>query len=514
MSLSSQKMLPAVVVVVITLVVGVMATRNGINYTMDGAWYMTYAESIRSGQGLSAPITAYDSPELTSWIRKWPPLYPMTLALMPDTFGWTRIFTLGLFVITALLTYYLALLVLGNHRWVAAVTALIFVTIPTVTSDGFSAANSETLFTALVIGAVVLMTRYKLRVPNPSLRPALYAAFLVCMSTLTRYLGIGFGIALLVYSLLWALSVAQPRRWLPAIFMILSFIPLVLYSFYLYGLTGRFTGGQSASERVTLREIPESLRQMGIQLTHGLNFLVDLIGIKSNWVVAVLVILLLALAVVQVWKGRGRHGFWRAFDSHDALLTICIVSYLVTFWLLASHSTLIRAELRHYIVIYPLFIVLIAHLFTLANLNRVLVAALVVLYGVSGLMDVQITGSGLYYNRPAWRDGGIIADLPDLIPNGALVHTMDIGYLHLRRPDVPIRTFGGDGAFEDYRCDEIVYPPGYSLAVFTLMDSEMLRTHPAREVEDTFRAWSAPCGTVERITMDNFAMVAVVRLDR
>lgn len=507
-------LLPFTILIVLALLVGVVITSSGANYYMDSAWYLVYARSVRDGFGLSAPITSYQDPQTTMWINQWPPLYPLLLAPGADGLAWGRLTSVALLAITVGLVYALSVKVLDGQRWLAMVPALLFIAIPSTTATVFSAIYSEALFIPLALSLLLILLRYRPGDESVSLAWGVGAAVVAALLCLTRYIGAAFCILGFIYLVAWARTVRHPARWWPALLLLLALVPLLLYMVYLWQQTGSFTGVQSTGHALSLEDIPDSLRNMAVELLHAFNYPFRLVGLRSNWWGFAAAGLLLALVTAVGW--RRRRALRAAFDSRHALLLLTVLIYLGAFWYLAVRSDPVTArDLRHFVVIYPLILLLGVHILRVIRFPRAVAAGLLALYALSGVAALQTAATGLDYNAPIWHTDPVIAQLPTLIPPRTLVHGQDVGYLsYILGAAAPVRMFGGDSVFEQYTCADITYPPGYDYAAFTLMYSALLRTHPPEQVEALLRAWAAPCGSVEQIVMSDFALLMVVRLNR
>src|SRR4051812_945894 len=89
----------------IAFCVGLIVTQNGLNYGYDGSIYLSYAQSIRAGYGLSLRVSAFQSTQLVSWLNAWPPLYPMLLALASNVVLWARLLDALTLTAAVALTY-------------------------------------------------------------------------------------------------------------------------------------------------------------------------------------------------------------------------------------------------------------------------------------------------------------------------------------------------------------------------------------------------------------------------
>jgi hypothetical protein len=492
------------------VIAGIIATWNGVSYSMDTAYYVVYAERIRTGHGLTVPVTSNLDARTESWLVNWPPLYPMALALAGDVPQWTRILAIGTLASVTALTYVVAYAAIRSQR-AAALAAILFLTIPSVNNAVFAVGHSEALYAALSLLAVALMIHYRFGVESNSMRPALLAAALTALASLTRYLGVVLAIAMFIYSILWARSVQSRRRWQMPILFLLSCVPLGLYVLYVSSVTGNVVDvGHASVATLQWGHVVESLRQIGLELLHGWSFVTRSLGLLSNWWLLVLAVPLVWLVIRLVQDRSKLRGAW---NSIHLLLILYLTLYMVSFWVLAARAGNVPAEFRHYVPIYPVLVILVIQLVYVAKPSTIAIGIVVGLYCLSGLQALFNTSQGLLYNDPRWRTDPIVASIPRLIPQNALVHGQDVSYLAMRLGgNVPVRMFGGDDAFQNYSCSSVRYPAGYSVVAFTLFNSSMLQTQPQGQIEQYFRNWAASCGTVESIVSDDFAMLMIVRL--
>jgi len=500
-------------VIASALLVGIFSTRQGVNYYMDSTWYLVYARSIQLGEGLSAPITSHQAEQTRMWISQWPPLYPMLLALGDDLMNWARLTSIVMLVLSAVLTYTLAYLILDSRRWLAILPPLLFLSIPSVTGTVFSYALSEALFVPLALSVTLLLTYYRFGRESASMRPALLAAALVVLLSLTRYLGIVFSLIGFLYMLMWARTVKQPNRWLPAIMFALAMVPLGLFALYLWGITGQFTGVQTVENAVSLVDVRLGVQYILFEMLHGLNFAFALVGLRSNWWGLIAALTLFGAALAQLWPRL--QAIFRTLDSRHGLLGLYLCVYLLAFWILAARSDAVTAnDLRHFVVIYPVALILVMYVLTQIKVNRFVAASLLTLYAVSGIAAIQAAGGGLDYNAPRWHQESLLAEIGAHITSDSLVFSQEVGYLsYFLGDNVTVRMFGGDSAFLENSCKDLVYPSGYRRAVFTLFDSHMLRETNSDDVEVFMRDWAAPCGTVQSFVNTGFALITIIDLN-
>jgi hypothetical protein len=509
--------LPILVLILASLTTGIVITWSGINHHYDAAWYLVYARGVQAGDGFSVPITSINAPGLVGTINQWPPFYPLVLALGVgvEPYLFARLLTVGLLVVAVLLTYFIALAVMPDHRRNATIAALLALTVPAMSYDGFSFARSETLFTVLALGLLLILTRYWLGRSDVSIAPALSGAGLVTLITMTRYVGVAFAALGFGWMLLWAWSVpGKPRRWWPSVSYVLSGVPLGLYALYLRSVTGSFTGTQTTADAFTLSGIPRGISTLTQETIHGLTFFFETFGFRSDlWGLLGLVVV---TVILLIWAVRRGHRLGEVWNSAHLLLVAYVAMYCVVFWILGARSDIITEETaRHYVAVYPVIMVLLVSVVGRINGNPYLMGGLVGLYLLSGVFAMRVPAAGLNYNRLDWRTDPLLLSLPERLPDETLVHTQYTPHLSmLLGPEVPIRTFGSIDAFTGFACDDLIYPEPYTHAAFTLIDSLYLRDTPSPQIERFMREWAAPCGEVVDYEENGFAMLLVVHLDR
>lgn len=496
------------------IALGTAATWNGVNYHYDAAWYLVYARGIQVGEGFSVFITSPTLDTLRASINQWPPLYPMVIALGVgwELLAWARVLSIALLVATGILTYSIALTVTRGSRIQSLLAALLALTAPALLTEGFAYARSETLFTvlALLFLRLILIAR-----PNEtprSVRALLWAAFMVVLLTLTRYVGVAFWVVGMLWAAWWGWRTSAPRRWHPLVAMTLSLVPLGLYALYLRAVSGSLTGTQTTADPLSLDGVIAGVATLTKALLHGLTFGFRAVGLRSNWWGLIAALLIVALYIL--WARTRPNRLHALFNFNHALIFGTLAGYCVVFWVMGARSQIItEGTERHYVVILPMMAILSVSLLSRIDAPRALVWALTALYLGSGIAATQITAGGVSYNRADWRTDAILAALPQRLPPQTLVHTQYTSLLSYRLGiNVPVRTFGSDSSFNELSCDALVYPPPYTHAAFTLIDSAYLRETPAPEVETFMRAWVANCGTVIDYENNGFTMLMVVQL--
>lgn len=507
---------PVLLLVLAATAAGVFITWNGINQHYDAAWYLVYARGVAAGDGFMVPISSYNMPTTTNTINQWPPFYPLVLAAGAwwDLHAWARLVTVASLVGAIVLTYALALRVTDASRTAATAAALLALSVPAMSYDGFSFARSETLFTTGALGFLLLLTHYTSGDRAMGIRWALWAALVAALLTMTRYVGVAFGVLGGAWMLGWAWrSKGSWRQWLPVGAFGVSFVPIGLYALYLRRVTGSFTGTQTTADALTLAGVPRGLATITTETLHGLSFAFRLVGLRSNlWG------LVAALALVGLfgwWAARHGHRLRGLVNGTHALYVAYVLAYTGVFWALGARSAIITEETaRHYIAVYPVIMVLIVSVVHRIPANRWLLGGVLALYLMSGAVAMRIPAAGLYYNRPDWRTDPLLHSLDDRLPPATLVHTQYTSHLSmLLGRDVPVRTFGTIGAYEAFACDDLIYPAPYTHAAFTLVDAAYLRQTPAPQAETFMREWAAACGTVTDYANNGFMLLMVIRLN-
>lgn len=443
-----------------------------------------------------------------------PPLYPMLLTLGDDLMGWAQLTSIALLILSAVLVYLMAYSILESRRWLAILPPLLFLTIPSVTGAVFSYALSEALFIPLALGLTLLLTYYRFGEEAASMRPALLAAVLIVLLSLTRYIGIAFGLIGVIYMLAWAKTVQQPDRWLPALMFILAIIPLGLFALYLWAISGSLTGVQTVQTGTSLIDIPLGVQYMLLELLHGLKYAFALVGLRSNWWGLIFGAVLGGGVLIRLWPQR--RTIFRILDSRHLLLGLHISVYLLAFWILAARSEAVTAnDLRHFVVIYPAVLILAVVILSRIKINRLIAAVLLALYGASGIDAIQTAGAGLDYNATRWQQDPLLMDIHRYVTPDSLIFSQEVGYISFLLDDqTPVRMFGGDSAFLENACTDLVYPQGYNRAVFTLFNSRILRETTPEEIETFMRDWAAPCGSVQSYENTGFALLMAVNIEK
>lgn len=171
-----------------------VATAPGVGLTPDSASYVGAARSLAAGDGLRDPVagTAFTA---------WPPLYPALLAALsaagPSVEGAARWANVAFVAATVVLAFVAARR--AGAPTVAAVLAAGAVAAARATTTNAAVAQTETLFTLLVLAALAVAAEHLRR---PQTAAPFVAAGLLLGAVGTRYLGLAaVGAVVLAFAL-------------------------------------------------------------------------------------------------------------------------------------------------------------------------------------------------------------------------------------------------------------------------------------------------------------------------
>ena len=160
---------------VIGFALAIVATRHGPRLSPDSITYLSVADHLRHGRGLTdftgEPFTVF------------PPVYPVVLSVFGSSLTWARLVNTVSFAVSLVLLH--RLLTPRVRPWVAAAAVLAIAVCQgevVVTASTFS----EPLFVALSLAVLLVLDR-----PHLSTRRAAAAGALAGVGFLTRYAGVG-----------------------------------------------------------------------------------------------------------------------------------------------------------------------------------------------------------------------------------------------------------------------------------------------------------------------------------
>ncbi len=233
-------------------------TTRGAMSSSDSIGYVEIARNFREGHGLV--LSRYEIggvPEYRA-LTKWPPLYPLTIALWPTgatpikSAAHASVFFLGL---TAALVY--ALLRRRTGELWAALAALL-VLMGTPSQAVFAFAWSETLALPLIMLVLFAADRCLDAAAHDDGTPALGALVVLTLAATalvyTRYIGIAFGALI---PLLWLRSADRRRSWRAylGVFLVYGLATVMLLGRN-YARTGYLGGvGWRGRSTMTLSEV-------------------------------------------------------------------------------------------------------------------------------------------------------------------------------------------------------------------------------------------------------------------
>lgn len=497
------------VLIIISGADGIYSTRHGISMSMDSVWYVAYARSVQAGNGFTAPMTSWQSTELRTPITQWPPGYPAMLALTPDPEGWSHLLSILSLVLSTLLTYALTYR-LCRSAPAAFIAGLLFLMLPSVVGSVFALAHSEAPFTVLSLLILHMLLFYR-RGRDVSLWAAVGMALLIALATMTRYLGVAFGLLSLQVMLWWAWGGAL-RRYLHLIIAAAGFIPLTLYMLYLRSVTGSFTGVQTTQDSLSINDIPDTVRTVLVDLLHGFIFPFNTVGLLSNfWGIAAAAVVGLVIAVL-LW--RHRQPLRDTLNAAHVITILFVVAYLIVFWGLSVRSdVIVGSAQRHYVVLMPALLALTVTIIKLAKVPLWANVLLVALFTVSGTAALIENSNGHEYNAPSYRNiiTPQVTEILHNMPDNTLVHSMHVGYLSLMLGDTqPIRIFSGDAITMGYECTELIVPDDFDYALFIAIEEQISVNGATDAVRDTFAAWAEPCGELVSVTGEHPVVAALI----
>lgn len=507
-------LIPVLFLLLVSSILGIAATQNGVNSFMDSTWYFTFARSIQLGKGLSAPITSWTSSDTRMFITQWPPLYPIILSIAPDIPNWARFVSFMSLAMSTILTYLIGYKLFDRQNWLALIPPLLFLTIPSVISSVFSVAHSEAPFTVLVLLALYLLMSYD-HEDEISIRRSIVIAVIVGLAMLLRYLGVAIGGFAVLLTAWYALRSSHFKSRLNHVFIMLSsFFPLILYIGYLIQQTNTVSGGQPISNRLTLNDIPLGLRTIILSLTHQTQFLLQPLGLQSNWWSIILVGFIILFVVLLKRNMIRTTSFLNRYTIN---LAGFILIYLSILWFLAIISDqVLGSEDRHYVVIYPCIVILLIFGLWKLKLNRFVIIIFSIVWVISGLSSITKIQAGIGYNAPLYRDTmpSFISEKVGTFPSTTLLHTMHIGYLStVVGDDYAIRSFNIDGFRQIYNCEDLIYPEEFTHAAFFSIDEPAVYARPREILLEDFIEWFKLCGELVEIVEGQSIIIVLFELD-
>lgn len=360
---------PAFVCAVLAGWLAWLASAPSIAITPDSVQYISAAQSLAEGAGVSTRVTEVAENRGRLPLSAWPPLYPLILATGSERLesgqrvvhmDWVRAINLAALCLTFFPFAWLARVCVGGSAWLFCL--LWFASVrPTHLLASF--AWSETLFVLLTMSGLAFTVRALVSEESERRRGFwfLSAGIAAALATLTRYLGISLVLSLAITVLLRS-EEFSPRRTLRRIGLVLG-PAIVLLAIWLGRnliLTGHLFGSTPrATEHAATRALLDTL------LTIGRDWV-----LPSSLPGAIMVpaaILTGSLAIWLLWNVAVRFGP-ETFERHPLQLTAAtaltqyVWIYLAMLLLSSSTIALDPVNTRLLAPIYPCLLLLMTAL--------------------------------------------------------------------------------------------------------------------------------------------------------
>lgn len=330
-----------ILLLMIVGVAGVMLilinTPSGIGVGYDSVFYLSSADNLLAGRGLSWPLGGDELKPLTHY----PPLYPLTLAGLGligfDLVQGARLLAAVLFgtniVILGWLVYR------HSESWQAAVAASALAVFSPILIDIHFMAMTEPLFLLFLLAALAFLAEYMRGTRNCYL---IMAGITAGLASITRYTGLsivvtGFLIIILMGQIGWR------RRFVKAsLFVGLSLTPLMIWYLRNYLLSGSVANRSLLYHPLTYSNLQSGAYTASIWLLPS--------SVPFRIRVVVFLIVLFTVTGLLFWRGkkilraRTRH---KATGVHNLWLVGLLIVFILMYGLLLFFSlTLVDASTR------------------------------------------------------------------------------------------------------------------------------------------------------------------------
>ena len=402
----------------------------GIGVGYDSVFYLSSAENLLDGRGLSWPLGGDELKPLTHY----PPLYPLTLAGLGligfELVQGARLLAAVLFgtniVILGWLVYR------NSESWQAALAAAILAIVSPILIDIHFMAMTEPLFLFFLLASLAFLGEYMRRARNGYL---IFAGITAGLANITRYIGLsivitGFLLIILMRHVSW-----RQRFYKAGWYVGLSMIPLSIWYLRNYLLSGSITNRSLMYHPLTYSNLQSGAYTASIWLLPpSVPFRIRLV---------VVLIMLLAVTGLLFWRGRkilrARTG-QNPTDVHNLWLVGLLIAYILIYGLLLFFSlTLVDASTRLNVRIlspaYTVSFLLVFVIFGLGwfKLSRwrfvphaiaglwVILLASYFFRSVDILHTMRTEGRG--FTGRVWQTSETVAAVKELEPGGILYST-------------------------------------------------------------------------------------------
>lgn len=424
-------------IILIFMLVGVVGaiiilinTPLGIGVANDSVFYLSSAENLLVGRGLSWPLGGDELKPLTHY----PPLYPLTLAGLGligfDLVQGARLLAAVLFGTNIVLLGWLVFR--HSKSWPAAVAASVLAGVSPILIDIHLMAMTEPLFLFFLLATLALLAEY---MKGASIGYLIVAGVTAGLTGITRYIGIsvlvtGFLILILMGRIGWR------RRLVNAcLFAGLGLTPLSIWYLRNFLLTG-----STANRSLLYHPLKYSNLQAGAY-TASIWLLPPTVPFRIRVVVFLMV--LFTLAGLLLWRGKrilqARTGN-KATEVHNLWLVGSLIIFILVYGLLLFFSlTFIDASTRlNARILSPAYTVALLIIFIVFGLGwfelprgrfvpQAIAGLWVVLLAsysfrsVDILHTIRTEGSG--FTGRVWQTSETVAVVGELEPGGILYST-------------------------------------------------------------------------------------------
>lgn len=263
-----------------------LSTPWGIGVGYDSIFYLSAADNLLSGQGLSR-LDGYGN---VIPLTHFPPLYSLLLAGLSFITGFStdlaaRILAAIFFGLLVAISGWL--LYRYTHKLSAAFLGAFMVLVSPVLLDISFMAMSELPFLIFQLLFIHFLNLYLLK---GKLKDMVISAVLAAMMYLTRYVGL-VAIALAGFSLLFL----QARSWMGKVkdvilFLVISLVPILIFYARNWSLTGSFSNRIISFHPPTVNQIKQGVNTISIWLLPA--------GINSSERMVILGIFLIAFVII------------------------------------------------------------------------------------------------------------------------------------------------------------------------------------------------------------------------
>lgn len=419
------------------------ATLNGLGTSPDSITYLSVANNLLSGHGL----TTNNIPETYIPLTQYPPFYSIALALgslMGDApIAFARILGGFLFAGNIFLVGILLKSLLPEANWPAILGALLMLMAPAMLGIHLMA-WSEPLFIMLLIISLLILNK---ALTNQSRFGLLVASISTGLAFLTRYAGI----ALVVTGFIGIILLSQKK-------IIQRFVDVVLYAIISSGpligllLSNQLNAGSATNRSLAFHPISTASLLTGVRTINSWFGLPENLSswIHLSFIVGVVVLFtILTLVNIRIGKNAFSISPTAKSDLHPIIVLMLIFIFIYGGFLIFSISFIdANTPLDNRILspLYPLLVVIIVYMVArYAKFNQKILTRLVpitfflLLGGLYLNVSIPYISSarqnGIGFSTPRWENSQLIAEIKQLPPEIAIFSNVpEAIYLHSGHP--------------------------------------------------------------------------------